>query len=171
MTDLQRPPTHRAGISRTQAEEFLHHEADLLDDGRHRDWLGLLAPDAIYWVPSNELDHDPDKHVSIIYDTVPQLDDRLTRYELGRVVQEIPSRTLHLFGNIKVVDPAPDVAPDLVEIRCGLALYEVHGQRNVTYPAHCRYLLRSEGDEWRIVLKKVAFLGNDQYFQNLAFVF
>jgi 3-phenylpropionate/cinnamic acid dioxygenase small subunit len=171
VTDLDQATARQAAITRAQAEDFLNHEAELLDDGRHREWLALFAQDAIYWVPSNELDHDPDKHVSIIYDTVPQLDDRLTRYELGRVVQEIPSRTLHLFGNIKVVDPAPDVAPDLVEIRCGLALYEVHGQRNVTYPAHCRYLLRSEGDEWRIVLKKVAFLGNDQYFQNLAFVF
>jgi 3-phenylpropionate/cinnamic acid dioxygenase small subunit len=171
VTDLRQSPAREARITRSAAEEFLHHEAELLDDGRHRDWLALFARDAIYWVPSNELDHDPDRHVSIIYDTMPQLDDRITRYELGRVVQEIPSRTLHQLGNIRVVDPAPDVAPDLVEIRCGLALYEVHGQRNVTYPAHCRYLLRAEGGSWTIVLKKVAFLGNDQYFQNLAFVF
>jgi 3-phenylpropionate/cinnamic acid dioxygenase small subunit len=171
VTDLDRSPARQAAISRAQAEDFLHHEAELIDDGRHREWLALFAPDAIYWVPSNELDNDPNQHISIIYDTVAQLGDRITRYELGRVVQEIPSRTLHLLGNIRVVEPSPDVAPDLVEIRCGLALYEVPGQRNVTYPAHCRYLLRAEGSDWRIVLKKVAFLANDQYLQNLAFVF
>ena len=31
--------------------EFLYREADLLDERRYEDWLGLLAEDIRYWMP------------------------------------------------------------------------------------------------------------------------
>src|SRR3954465_4462113 len=31
--------------------EFLYREAELLDERRYRDWLGLLADDIRYWMP------------------------------------------------------------------------------------------------------------------------
>jgi 3-phenylpropionate/cinnamic acid dioxygenase small subunit len=166
MTDLASSTTT---MTRSEAEDFVHREASLLDQGRHDEWLELFAEDGHYWVPCNELDHDPDRHVSIIYDNREALGKRIMRYQRGRLVQEIPSRTLHLVGNV-TVEP-PDAGSDLVDVRAGLALFEVHGQRNVTYPAHCRYLLRNDDGGWRIVLKKVAFLANDQYFASLAFLF
>jgi 3-phenylpropionate/cinnamic acid dioxygenase small subunit len=156
-------------LSRAEAEDFLHAEAALLDQGRHDEWLELFAQDGVYWVPSNHLDHDPDRHVSIIRDTKEALAKRIMRFQRGRLVQEIPSRTLHLVGNV-AVRPC-ESAPDLVEVDSGLALFEVHAERSVTYPAHCRHLLRKEPEGWRIVLKKVAFLANDQYFASLAFLF
>jgi 3-phenylpropionate/cinnamic acid dioxygenase small subunit len=91
------------------------------------------------------------------------------RYQRGRLVQEIPSRTLHLVGNVTVEPPEP--GSELVEVRAGLALFEVHAERNITYPAHCHYRLRQDSGRWRIVMKKVAFLANDQYFASLAFLF
>jgi 3-phenylpropionate/cinnamic acid dioxygenase small subunit len=168
MTELRSSPRATA-FTRTEAEDFVHTEAALLDQGRHEEWLDLFAPDGVYWVPSNELDHDPDRHVSIIYDTKEALGKRILRYQKGRLVQEIPSRTLHLVANVAVEPPVPD--SDLVDVRAALALFEVHAERNMTYPAHCRYLLRHEDGRWRIVLKKVAFLANDQFFSSLAFLF
>jgi 3-phenylpropionate/cinnamic acid dioxygenase small subunit len=164
-TDLSRS----TGLTRGEAEDFVHSEVALLDQGRHDEWLDLFTEDGLYWVPSNELDHDPDRHVSIIYDTKEALGKRIMRYHKGRLVQEIPSRTLHLVGNVTVEPTQP--GSDLVDVRAGLALFEVHAQRNMTYPAHCRYLLRHQNGRWRIVLKKVAFLANDQYFASLAFLF
>lgn len=161
--------TDRDPLTRARAEDFIHAEVGLLDEGRHDEWLALFAEDGVYWVPSNDLDNDPARHVSIIHDTREQLGMRIKRYQAGRVVQEIPSRTLHLVGNVTV--PPTGRGDGLVEVRAGIALFEVHGGRNMTYPAHCRYLLRDEGGGWRIVLKKVAFLANDQYFANLAFLF
>ena len=35
-----------------RCEQFLLHEARLLDDGKFDDWLALFTPEAWYWVPS-----------------------------------------------------------------------------------------------------------------------
>lgn len=156
-------------LSRIEAEDFVHAEVALLDQRRHDEWLDLFAEDGVYWVPSNEMDHDPTRHVSIIHDTKEALTKRIIRYQRGRLVQEIPSRTLHLVGNVTVEPSEP--GSGLVDVRAGLALFEVHAERNITYPAHCRYLLRHDDGRWRIVLKKVAFLANDQFFASLAFLF
>ncbi|MDT7556456.1 MAG: hypothetical protein QOI68_926, partial [Pseudonocardiales bacterium] len=86
-------------MRRADAEDFVYAEAALLDGGRFGEWLELFAEDGVYWVPANEADNDPERHVSIIYDTRDGLADRIARYQLGRVVQEVPSRTLHLVGN------------------------------------------------------------------------
>ena len=40
------------GIDRAQFEEFVIHEATLLDKRRFRDWMGLFAEDGTYWVPA-----------------------------------------------------------------------------------------------------------------------
>ncbi|HTK64736.1 MAG TPA: aromatic-ring-hydroxylating dioxygenase subunit beta [Pseudonocardia sp.] len=168
MTGVDAPPTV-AILSRGEAEDFVHSEVALLDQGRHDEWLDLFADDGVYWVPSNTLDHDPGRHVSIIHDTKEALAKRIMRYQRGRLVQEIPSRTLHLVGNVTVEPPEP--GSELVEVRAGLALFEVHAERNITYPAHCHYRLRQDSGRWRIVMKKVAFLANDQYFASLAFLF
>jgi benzoate/toluate 1,2-dioxygenase beta subunit len=174
-TQARSANTRNARLSRAEAQEFLHTEAALLDAGRHDQWLELFAQDGVFWVPCNELDNDPARCVSIIYDTREALELRVRRLQIGRTVQEITSRTLHLISNVTVEPPGED--PTLVAVRAGLALYEVHARRNACYPAQCRYLLRrdsapdSAGAGWRIVLKKVAFLGNDQFLDNLAFLF
>jgi 3-phenylpropionate/cinnamic acid dioxygenase small subunit len=155
-------------MRRADAEDFVYAEAALLDGARFGEWLELFAEDGVYWVPANEADNDPERHVSIIYDTRDGLADRIARYQLGRVVQEVPSRTLHLVGNVRVVE---DAEPDVVEVTAAMVLYEVHGSRTTVHPAQCRYLLTPGPEGWRIVLKKVAFLDNDQYFPNLAYLF
>lgn len=174
MTQVEPHPS--TALSRAEAEEFLYREVGLLDQGRHDEWLELFAEDGVFWVPCNDLDNDPTRHVSIIYDTKEALSLRVQRFQIGRTVQEIPSRTLHLVGNV-TVEPTGDDA-DLVGVRAGMVLYEVHGKRSECHPAQCHYLLRradpgagGAAGGWRIVLKKVAFLGNDQFIENLAFLF
>ncbi len=38
-------------LLKQEIEEFLYHEADLLDERRYEDWLALLADDMRYWMP------------------------------------------------------------------------------------------------------------------------
>ena len=40
-----------AALTRGEIEEFLIHEAALLDEWRLEEWLALMAPDARYLVP------------------------------------------------------------------------------------------------------------------------
>ena len=39
------------GIDRARLEEFVIHEARLLDERRFREWMELFADDGTYWVP------------------------------------------------------------------------------------------------------------------------
>ena len=41
-------------VTRAQVEDFLFHEAALLDEWRLDAWQELLADDACYYVPSND---------------------------------------------------------------------------------------------------------------------
>lgn len=159
-------------VTQAEAQAFLNREAALLDDGRHEEWLALFAHDGVFWVPSNEADYNPAQRVSIVYEDRVKLADRVARLGLGRAVQENPSRTMHVISNVTVSDrPGSDAPPETVEILANLVLFEVHGARSSQHAARCRYLLRREDDHWRIVLRKLMFLDNDQYAPNLAFLF
>ena len=45
--------------TRSEVEQFLYHEAWLLDHGRLEEWLGLFATDATYWIPLQASQSDP----------------------------------------------------------------------------------------------------------------
>ena len=53
-------------MERSEAENFLYREARLLNTGKNREWQKLFTRDAIYWVPANDPDADPEEHVSYI---------------------------------------------------------------------------------------------------------
>src|SRR6516164_7795688 len=38
-------------LLKQEIEDFLYREADLLDERRYDEWLGLLAEDVRYWMP------------------------------------------------------------------------------------------------------------------------
>lgn len=163
MTAHEVAPVRR--LTRTQAEDFVYAEVALLDEARFREWLELFTRDGVYWIPANEPDHDPDRHVSIVYDTREQLAERITRLELGRAVREVQPRMLHLVGNVRVVEAPED---ESVEVLAAMVVHEVHGAHIAVRPAHCRYLLRADPGGWRIARKTVVLLENDHYLPNLT---
>ena len=152
-------------LTRTEAEDFVYAEVALLDEGRFREWLELFTSDGVYWIPANEPDHDPGRHVSIVYDTRERLADRIARLELGRAVREVPPRMLHLVGNVRVAT-AP--GGEGVEVLVAMVVHEVHGALTAAHPARCRYLLRADPGGWRIARKTVVLLENDHYLPNLT---
>jgi 3-phenylpropionate/cinnamic acid dioxygenase small subunit len=38
-------------LLKQEIQDFLYHEADLLDERRYEDWLALVAEDVRYWMP------------------------------------------------------------------------------------------------------------------------
>ena len=53
---------------RERIESFLYYEARLIDEHQYDEWLSLWTEDALYWVPCNEDDFDPERHISIVYE-------------------------------------------------------------------------------------------------------
>src|SRR5438105_1364582 len=77
-----------------RCEQFLVHEARLLDEGKFDDWLALFTADAWYWVPSEPDQLDPQQTVSLIYDDRRLLETRVRRLASPRMYSQEPrSRT------------------------------------------------------------------------------
>ncbi|HVD73448.1 MAG TPA: aromatic-ring-hydroxylating dioxygenase subunit beta, partial [Xanthobacteraceae bacterium] len=92
-----------AGIDRAPIEQFLIHEAGLLDSRRFRDWMELFADDGTYWVPAVPDQESPFDQASLFYDDRDLMRTRVERLEHPRIhVQTPPSRTAHLVGNVLV---------------------------------------------------------------------
>ncbi len=94
------------GLARQQAEEFLFHEAALLDAWDLDAWLGLLAEDARYLVPPNEApDADPDTTLFIIADDIKRIRARVKRLKSPDAHAEFPpSRTRRLLANVRILE-------------------------------------------------------------------
>lgn len=160
-------------MDRQAAEDFLYREARLLDEGKWREWQKLFTTDAIYWIPSNAADIDPELHVSFVYDNMQLLEDRLWRLESGRAVaQEVPSVTLHQIGNVEVEQSASDS----LRLFSNLVLYEFRDNSQMRmvplqiFPARCEHRLRRENDHWKICFKKVSLLTCDGEITDLSFL-
>ena len=77
-----------------RCEQFLLHEARLLDEAKFDDWLALFTADAWYWVPSEPGQANPHDTVSLIYDDRRLLETRVRRLASPRMYSQEPrSRT------------------------------------------------------------------------------
>src|ERR1700722_18730090 len=97
-----------------RCEQFLLHEARLLDDGKFDDWLALVTAEDWYWVPSEPGQADPVETVSLIYDDRRLLETRVRRLSSPRMYSQEPrSRTSRMIGNVSIEEEA-DASSTLV---------------------------------------------------------
>src|SRR5215469_755144 len=95
------PPV--GGLDLHRCEQFLVHEARLLDEAKFDDWLALFTPQAWYWVPSEPDQADPVETVSLIYDDRRLLETRVRRLASPRMYSQEPrSRTSRIVGNVTI---------------------------------------------------------------------
>ncbi|NJN39624.1 MAG: hypothetical protein HC807_00405 [Gammaproteobacteria bacterium] len=86
-------------------EEFLYHEAHLLDTQRFEEWLELFTEDATYWVPLEQGQNDPLDTSSIIHDDRTLLELRVKQARHPRAHARKPmARTVHQVGNVRRVE-------------------------------------------------------------------
>lgn len=92
-------------FTRSEVEDFLFHEAELLDSWRLEEWLGLLADDAVYQVPSNDAPAgDPRSTLFTIADDIRRIHGRVKRLMSPEAHAEYPhSRTRRIVGNVRIL--------------------------------------------------------------------
>ena len=97
-------------ITRAEVEDFLYHEAALLDDWRLDDWLGLLTDDAAYYVPSNDApDSNHRSALFTIADDINRIRARVKRLKDTEAHAEFPhSHTRRLIGNVRITEQDGD---------------------------------------------------------------
>ncbi len=96
-------------MTRAEIEDFLYHEAALLDAWRLDEWLALLTEDATYRVPSNDAPGaDPASALFTIADDMHRLRGRVTRLKDPHAHAEFPrSRTRRLISNVRILERQP----------------------------------------------------------------
>ena len=101
-------------VTRTEAEDLLFEEADLLDQWQLEQWLALYTEDAAYLVPSTDLapGADPAKTLFYIADDHARMTQRVLRLQKKSAHSEWPrSRTRHLVSNVRVGMAQGDETP------------------------------------------------------------
>lgn len=99
-----------AEVTRAEVEDFLFHEADLLDQWRLPEWLELFTEEAEYQVPCMDLppSASPDNSLFYIADDRFRLGERVKRLMKRTAHVEFPhSKTRHIVGNVRL-KPRPD---------------------------------------------------------------
>ena len=89
---------------REMVEDFLYHEAALLDAWRLDEWLALFSADGRYLVPTTDLpEGDPEKDLVFIDDDRVRLRARVERLKSRHGHREYPSsRTRRFISNIRI---------------------------------------------------------------------
>ncbi|MGE0826562.1 MAG: aromatic-ring-hydroxylating dioxygenase subunit beta [Candidatus Binatia bacterium] len=154
-------------VDRQQVENFLYREARLMDEHAYDQWLELWTEDALYWIPSNDDDIDPERHVSIVYENRTRLEDRIVRLKSGAAYAQDPkSRLSRVIANVEV--ESGDNGELVVYSKFNLtALRRSHMD---TFAGRVVHRLRPDGDSFRIAYKKVLLINNDGVINNLTFL-
>jgi benzoate/toluate 1,2-dioxygenase beta subunit len=156
-----------ADIDRRPFEDFLVHEARLLDDRRFREWMSLFADDGTYWVPAVPNQQSPFDQASLFYDDRDLMKTRVDRLEHPRIhVQTPPSRTAHIVGNV-VVDLADEAKGEYL-VSSTMIMVEYREDKQRIFAGRQHHRLRRSGGDFLIVQKRVDLINCDSAFEAMA---
>ena len=141
-------------------EQFLFHEAQLLDTQRFEEWLALFTEDATYWVPLERNQQDPHETSSLVYDDRTLLELRVKQFRHPRAHARAPlARTVHQVGNI--------VVQDLV-VTSTLTVVEFRNERQKLWAGLVEHQLRRERDSFRIARKRIDLVNSEGELEGIS---
>jgi p-cumate 2,3-dioxygenase beta subunit len=128
-----------AGVTRTQVEDFLYREAELLDDWDLDGWAELYTDDCRYVVPCNDSpDGDPARDLVLIDDNALRLRMRVDRLNSRKAHREYPhSATSHQVSNVRLRPVEGDELPVVAEF----TVWRFRGERSTSYVGRYSYRL------------------------------
>lgn len=149
-------------------EQFLYHEARLLDTGQLEAWLDLFTDDATYWLPLERDQKDPFETSSIIHDDRTLLELRVKQARHPRAHARQPlARTVHQVGNVLVLSEEEQE----VRVASTLHLVEFRGEKQRTWGALVEHRLRRAGESYRIVHKRVDLANSEGELDGISILF
>ena len=149
------------------AEQFLYHEARLLDTGQLEAWLDLFTEDATYWLPLERGQTDPFETSSLIHDDRTLLELRVKQARHPRAHARQPlARTVHQVSNVMILAEETEV-----RVSSTLQLVEFRNEKQRIYGALVEHRLRRDGDTYRIAHKRVDLVNSEGELDGLAILF
>ena len=157
-------------FDRGEVEEFLIHEAALLDDRRFEEWRDLFDEDGYYWVPLRPDQVSPETESSLFYDNRQIMQTRIERLRHPRIhSQTPPHRTSRLIGNVAVAETDSTKSECTVRSSLMMADYRLRVQR--VFAARVTHRLRLREGKYSIAWKRVDLINCDDAFELIAVPF
>ena len=142
-------------FGRTQAEDFLYTEAEMLDDWRLMEWIDIITPDIDYRIPVRTTRESVDEARAFSPAAFHMVEDhaslvaRMKRLDTGVAFSESPrTRARRHVSNVRV----GRAAGSEVEIRSNLLFYWSRDELQKLVSAERRDTLRI--DDGRVLLAK-----------------
>src|SRR5438445_2235757 len=149
-------------------EQFLYHEARLLDTQQYEGWLGRCTEDATHWVPLGREQKDPFETSSTIHDDRTRLGRRVKQARHPRAHARLPlARTVHQVGNILVLK---EEEPELL-VASTLTLVEFRTERQRVWGALVEHRLRRTPAGLRIAPSRVHLVNSEADLDGIAILF
>lgn len=126
---------------RFAVEEFLYHEADLLDSWRLDEWLALFTEECLLLMPSTDRpDGDPFNELFLIQDDRFLLEQRVDSLMTKTAWAESPHSTMrHFVTNVRAVH----LGDGAVEAKANVLVTRSRRDNVDTYPARYEMLLQA----------------------------
>ena len=182
---LERPRRSLAWFELKQdVEEFLYHEADLLDQRRFHEWLDLLAEDIVYFMPirrnvkfgqhAEKENTRQGEGISWFDEDKWTLTKRVEQILTGVHYAEEPlSRVTHMVSNVRLLEVAPSAEqPDTVTVGTRFLVQQNRVEyESYTFVGRRIDVLRLEGSSWRIARREILLEQNVLLAKNLSIFF
>ncbi|HKQ83392.1 MAG TPA: aromatic-ring-hydroxylating dioxygenase subunit beta [Steroidobacteraceae bacterium] len=142
-------------VSRYDVEEFLYHEAELLDDWRLPEWSELYTDDARYDVASLDsekpLEARSEESLFVLADDKERLTSRAKRLMKKTAHAEYPhSKVRHLISNVRV----QPLENGELNVRANFVVYRTKEDRTTQYMGQAHYVLVSQNGQFKIKRKR-----------------
>ena len=154
-------------LTRTQAEDFLYREAELLDAWELPEWAELYTEDALYEVTSpasaNPVASDPANSLFLISDRIDRIRGRARRLMKKSAHAEYPrSKTRHMISNVRIVGPAEGGG---TSVRANFAVFRTKEDTSTIFMGDCFYTIVEDAGTLKLKWKRAILDLNSLYNQ------
>ena len=148
-------------------EQFLYHEARLLDTHQFEAWLELFTDDATYWMPLERDQKDAIETSSHVHDDRTLLGLRVQQVRHPRAHARLPlARTVHQVGNIVATADGPEI-----RVHSTLQVVEWRNDRQRLWGALVEHRLRPSGGSFKIARKRVDLVNSEGELDGITILF
>lgn len=148
------------GLLYASIVDFLYREADLLDRGNFREWLGLCTDDIDYRMPIRltcvrAAGPGHSKNMDYLIEDMASLEMRISRMESEfSWAEDPPSRTRHIISNIRAEEGDKD---NEVQVKSYFIVYRTRGDNASPdlFSGVREDVLRDERDQWKLARRKI----------------
>ena len=129
-----------AAPTKEEVEDFLYHEAELLDNWRLDEWLELWEPGGTYWVPATDKpEGSPKTSLFLVADDWVRLQARVSRLKSKHAHVENPrSRTQRMVSNVRLTEGEGE---GTIGVRAYFVVFRIRRELNDIYPGRYEHVL------------------------------